>query len=102
MTPAARRGLLAPLPLVLASCAGAPASALGALLAATVAVVAAVAARRRWPGPPASATLAVEARAPLGREAGVALLRVRGRLLLVGWGPGGVRLVARLGSEHAP
>jgi len=32
----------------------------------------------------------------LSRDTGVALVRARGRLLLVGWGRDGVRLVARI------
>jgi len=43
--------------------------------------------------------LAVLARETLGREAGVALVEVGGRRLLLGFGPGGVQLVAEAGAE---
>lgn len=39
----------------------------------------------------------VTGRHALSRDAAIALLRVRGRALLVGYGPDGVRLVADLG-----
>jgi hypothetical protein len=37
----------------------------------------------------------------LSRDAGVALVRARGRLLLVGWGRDGVRLVARIDERES-
>jgi flagellar protein FliO/FliZ len=47
----------------------------------------------------AGAALAVVARAPLGRDAGLAIVEADGRRLLVGHGDGGVRLVAELGPS---
>lgn len=63
-------------------------AALGALLvvgglAAALAIV-----RRRGPRMPPA--IAVEARIPLGKESGVALVRFGGRELLVGYGSAGV------------
>ena len=52
--------------------------------------------RRRASGAAGPSRLSVEARAPLSRDAGVALLRAGRESLLVGWGRDGVRLVARL------
>jgi len=46
--------------------------------------------------------LGVAGRVAPSRESGVALLRVRGDLLLVGWGRNGVRLLSRLEREDAP
>ncbi len=75
-----------------------PASLAAAVL--LVAVAAAVLlARRRVAGPSA---LVLETRLPLGRDAGVALVRAGGERLLLGWGGGGVRLLARLREEGAP
>ncbi len=73
-----------------------------ALLVAALVAAGAVAARRRWRGASGPPPLAVEARAALGRDSGLALVRVAGRALVVGWSPGGVRLVARLDREGAP
>jgi flagellar biogenesis protein FliO len=69
--------------------------------AVVLVAVAAVAllARRRVSGPTG---LVLEARLPLGRDAGVALVRAGGERLLLGWGGGGVRLLARLREEGAP
>jgi hypothetical protein len=70
-----------------------------ALLASALLVALGVAAtllRRRGRAPGAPPPLTVEARIPLSRDAGVAVLRAGGDALLVGWGRGGVRLVARL------
>ncbi len=75
-----------------------PASLAAALLLVALAAVALLA-RRRVAGP---AEIAVEARLPLGRDAGVALVRAGGERLLLGWGGGGVRLLARVREEGAP
>jgi flagellar protein FliO/FliZ len=70
-----------------------------ATLAAGALAAAAALARRRGPtcgregAPPA---LSVVARAPLGRDAGVALVEVTGRRVLLGYGAQGVRLVVEL------
>jgi hypothetical protein len=70
--------------------------------AAVVALLAsgAVLARRRLSRHPGPGDLEVADRALLARDAGVALVRARGELLLVGWGRDGVRLVARIGRER--
>ncbi len=74
-----------------------------ASLAAAVLLVAVAAAvllaRRRATGP---STLVLEARLPLGRDAGVALVRAGGERLVVGWGGGGIRLLSRLREEVSP
>lgn len=67
----------------------APAAARAGLVAAIIAAAAALA-RRRAPER-AAAPLRLVARQPLAREAGVALLEVEGRRILVGYGPQGVR-----------
>ena len=59
-------------------------------------------ARRRLSGPPAPGGLEITDRIHLSRETGVALVRARGELVLLGWGRDGVRLVARLDRERAP
>ncbi len=58
--------------------------------------------RRRLPRLPAASALEIADRTHLSREAGIALVRARGELLVVGWGRDGVRLVARLGRERTP
>lgn len=73
------------------------ATALLALLAA-----AAILARRRLGRASTPPCLEVTDRVPLSREAGVALVRARGDVVLVGWGRDGVRLVARIGREPPP
>ncbi len=75
-----------------------PVSMTAAGLLVAVAAVALLA-RRRVAGPPG---FVVEARLPLGRDAGVAVVRAGGERLLLGWGGGGVRLLARLREEGAP
>jgi hypothetical protein len=66
-----------------------------ALLAVAGAVVA-LRTRRLGASPPQ--LIDVAARTPLSRDAAVALLRVGGRALLVGYGTAGVRLLADLGQ----
>ena len=76
-----------------------------ALLATTVLLLlaaAAILARRRLLRASAPPDLEVTDRTPLSREAGLALVHVRGDVVLVGWGRDGVRLVARLGRERSP
>lgn len=53
--------------------------------------------RRRGSASEPLAAIDVAERRPLSRDAAVALLRVGGRALLVGYGTGGVRLIADLG-----
>lgn len=53
--------------------------------------------RARAPGQ-APPTLVVAERCALGREVGVALVRVGARRLVVGWAPSGVSLLADLGG----
>jgi hypothetical protein len=72
------------------------ASAVVALLAA-----AAVAIRARAPGAGRAASLLVEERHPLARDAGVAVVAAGPRRLLVGYGTAGVRLLADIGAPAA-
>ncbi len=65
-------------------------------------VVGAALARRRAVRPGMAGDLVVTGRAHLARDAGLAAVRARGEILLVGWGRDGVRLVARLGRERSP
>lgn len=61
--------------------------------------------RRRGVPAHAPALLQVAEQHPLSRDAAVALLRIRGRALLVGYGADGVRLLADLGvaeEEEGP
>jgi flagellar biogenesis protein FliO len=58
--------------------------------------------RRRLSRLPSMRALEIADRTHLSREAGIALVRARGEILLVGWGRDGVRLVARLGREGTP
>jgi flagellar protein FliO/FliZ len=71
----------------------APAAARAALAVAALAAAPALLRRRARPAGAAS-PLRVVAREPLGRDAGVALVEVDGRRLLVGFGPHGVRALA--------
>ena len=75
-------------------------SSLRAAGAACAAGAAALLARRS--APPAAGRLALVARQALGREAGVALLLVDGRPLLVGYGPAGVRSLRPGPAAAAP
>ena len=59
-------------------------------------------ARRRLSRTPAPGGLEITDRVHLSRETGVALVRARGELVLLGWGRDGVRLVAHLDRERAP
>lgn len=76
----------------------APAS-LRALAALALIGAAVLLARGRLAQPAAARRLAVVARQPLSRDAGVALVEVDGRAVLVGFGPSGVRLLAPHGPE---
>jgi len=57
--------------------------------------------RRRGRSAAAPRRLRVLERVRLGEGAGALVLEVDGARLLVGTGPGGPRLLARLGEEHA-
>lgn len=104
----------APRAVLLAACAAAVALAAaragetGAAAARAALAVAGLGAgaallRRRSAAAQAPAPLAVVARAPLGRDTGVALLEVDGARVLVGFGPEGVRrLDVRGGDGSAP
>jgi flagellar protein FliO/FliZ len=72
------------------------ASAVVALLAA-----AAVAIRAAPPGAARAATLVIEERHPLARDAGVAVVAAGTRRLVVGYGTAGVRLLADVGAPGA-
>ena len=78
------------------------ASAVAAAAVVALLALGAVLARRHLSRHPAARALEIADRALLARDAGVALVRARGEILLVGWGRDGVRLVARLGSERTP
>lgn len=52
---------------------------------------------RKGVATPGDAAIELAGHRPLSRDAAVAILRVRGRALLVGYGGGGVRLLADLG-----
>lgn len=77
-------------------------SALVATIVLALLAAAAILARRRLARTGLPPDLEVTDRAPLSRDAGLALVRARGDLLLVGWGRDGARLVARLGRESLP
>jgi len=74
---------------------GLAATAARACLAAAAIAAAAALVRRRGRSAAAPA-LAIAARAPLGGDAGLALVEADGRRMLVGYGGGGVSLVAEL------
>lgn len=75
-------------------------AALGALATLAALAVGAAALSRRAGVAAAPGLLEVEARASLGRENGVALVRAAGRRFLVGFGPGGASALAELGREE--
>jgi hypothetical protein len=52
--------------------------------------------------PPALPTLTLLERRPLGRDAGLALVAAGGRRLVVGWGTGGVTVLAELPRPDRP
>jgi flagellar protein FliO/FliZ len=91
---------LAALPAIAAACAGAGEAAPVLVLAAAGAAASWALRRRR--DLPAEPPVRVEARAPLGREAGVALVRAGGERILVGYGRDGVRRLARLPAPTRP
>jgi flagellar protein FliO/FliZ len=75
-----------------------PAAARAGLVVAGLAGAAALArARRRTTTPPA---LAILSRAPLAREVGIALIEVEGHRMLVGYGTGGVQVLAPAASPE--
>jgi flagellar biogenesis protein FliO len=76
------------------------AAARAGLAAAAIGALAALVRRRGRPS--VAPQLSVVARAPLGGDAGLALVEAGGRRLLVGHGRGGVSLVAELGPEARP
>jgi len=78
------------------------ASAVAAAAVVALLAAGAVLARRRLGRRPSPRDLEIEDRALLARDAGVALVRARGEVLLVGWGRDGVRLVARVRMERTP
>jgi hypothetical protein len=78
------------------------ASAIAAAAVVAILALGAVLGRWRFSRHPAARALEVADRALLARDAGVALVRARGELLVVGWGRDGVRLVARIGRERTP
>ncbi len=93
-------GALVGLALALAPGELAPASLRAAAAACAVGAAALLAHRARSHSAPAQ-RLALLARQPLSRDAGVALVELDGRPLLVGFGPGGVQLL-QAGATGAP
>jgi flagellar protein FliO/FliZ len=75
-----------------------------AALAAAALGTATLLVRRRAGAPARGAGIAVLARAPLGRDSGLAVVEVGGRSLLVGFGRGGVSLLGDVPTarERAP
>lgn len=102
---AALLGLGAAAALLLALAPGdlAPAAARAAAAVGGIAALVALSRARPGRGAPASAVAVIEAR-PLGRDAGIAVVEIGDRRLLLGFGPAGVRLLAKLGEppERAP
>jgi flagellar protein FliO/FliZ len=102
-SPRGRAALLAAAPLaalLLAFAPGdlAPAAARAALVAAALGAGALLARRRNRTSAPAAMPLTVVGRESLAAGAGVAVVEVAGRRLLVGFGRDGVRLVLDLGA----
>jgi flagellar protein FliO/FliZ len=89
-------GVLAALALAAAPGDLAPAAARAALAVGAVGAAAALV-RRTRPRPAGEERLSLVSSRPLARDAGVALLEVEGRALLVGFGAEGVSLLADLG-----
>jgi flagellar protein FliO/FliZ len=88
--------------LVLAALAGGELGGVALRAAALLGALALAAAwLRRRQGPQPASLGSVEARQPLSREAGLALVRVEARRLLVGYGSNGVTLVAELAPREA-
>ncbi len=56
--------------------------------------------RLRHRRPETDPLMTVEARQPLSREAGLVLVRIEARRLLVGYGPTGASLLVELGGEE--
>lgn len=77
--------------------AGARAASVLALLAACAALLA-----RRRASDPATRSLSLDARQPLGRDCGVAVVRLDGRRFLLGYGSAGARVLAELSREPTP
>jgi len=75
----------------------APTAARAALVVAGLGALLALARARSRRAPPASDLSVLEAR-PLGRDAGLAVVEVGGRRMLVGFGSTGVQLLSDLGS----
>jgi hypothetical protein len=76
-------------------------SALAAVALVALLAAGATLARVRLARRPGTGEAHVVWRDLLSRDTGVALVRARGRLLLVGWGRDGVRLVARIDEGDA-
>jgi len=76
--------------------AGARAAAVLALLAVAAALLG------RRPASHSAPSLSLDARQPLGRDCGVAVVRSDGRRFLVGYGTAGATVLAELSREEAP
>ncbi len=77
--------------------AGARAAAVLALLAFAAALLG-----RRQKSHLAARSLSLDARQPLGRDCGVAVIRTGGKCLLVGYGTAGTRVLADLSRREVP
>jgi flagellar protein FliO/FliZ len=77
----------------------APAAVRAAAVAGGIGALVALSRSRARRGHPAAAIAVVETR-PLGRDAGVALVEIGGRRLLLGFGPAGVRLLSEVGGRE--
>lgn len=103
---ASRHGALTIAALVVVAAAALTGSGLAGTALRAVSVLGALALtvtwlRRRQVTRP-SDTLSVEAREPLSRDAGVALVQIETRRLLVSYGPTGVALIAELEKKVPP
>jgi len=85
---------------LLLACAGDPLFATAGRASLVALALAALAWRvRKAPADERPSLISVVERQSLSRDAAIALLKVRGRALLVGHGPDGVRLLADLGDQ---
>jgi hypothetical protein len=78
------------------------AAARGAAAVALLAAVGVLVRARRTAFPPAAAQLTLAERQPLAKGSGVVVVTAGGRRLLVGYGPGGVTLLAELTGDGRP
>jgi flagellar protein FliO/FliZ len=96
---AAALGIAAAAALLLALAPGdlAPVAARGAVAVGGLGALVTLARGRSRVGPAPGGLAVLEAR-PLGRDAGLAIVEIGGRRLLVGFGPNGVQLLSEIGA----